>query len=630
MSTNPTKKPKFASTLLLLVLILFLATALRLHDLEVRSLWEDEGWTLVLSQGPTIPDIVQRMAFDQHPPLYFVAIHLWRDIAGSTEFALRMLSVLTGVVGVATIYQLGRAMFNRTAGIMAALFLALSDHHIDLSQDVRHYAQLATFVILSSWYYFRLIQSSQPSRGTRIGYVFTSIILLYSHYLGGFVLVCQATHMLLLVRPFKRLWWTGFHFGAVCLGFLPWLPIVIRQNQIRWETPLYYLNSLPNTHATYIMVRDALLGKQFGITLVLIGLGLVWLTYEQVHVRLKFRPLNPTLFLVMWGVGFTGLSFYLNAEKQFLTIRNFVLVTPAIALVVGHGLANLQLRVRLFMTTVLVVVALTTVDTRQLKPPWREVVHTITDYHSTDEPILMDIWVGDFPGRYYIEQQMVEDTPWLSIRETADEYKEQFLPAILTYIRDRDAFWVIYWKNIPIEAQDYAGIFADEGFQQTAAFHVDHSGNLINAYRYDRLDATSVADFSDDGEKIVSLKRFSITGEFEAGKTFTTRFLWVADKPPSVDYSISMILLDEGGNRVDNQDWQPQNGNAPMSGWESGALIFDQHSLKLPDHLAVGTYQLAVKVYYYVSPDKPLQTICTPNSENVLCDWVVVETFTIN
>lgn len=630
MPPTPTKMSRTSTSLWLLVLIMMLATAVRLYDLEVRSLWEDEGWTLVLSQGPTIPDIVQRMAFDQHPPIYFVAIHLWRDVAGSTEFALRMLSVLTGLVGVAGIYQLGQVMFGRTAGILAALFLALSDHHIDLSQDVRHYAQLATFVILSSWYYFRLIQSKQPSRGTRIGYVLTSIILLYSHYLGGFVLICQVIHMLLFVRPFKRLWWVGFHFGAICLGFLPWLPIVIRQNQVRWETPLYYLNSLPNSHATYIMVRDALLGKQYGITVVLIGLGLVWMIYEKTAVRFKFRPLHPTLFVILWAVGFTVLSFYLNAEKQFLTIRNFVLVTPAIALAVGHGLANLQLRVRLFMITVLMVVALTTVDTRQLKPPWREVVHTITDYHSKNEPILMDIWVGDFPGRYYVEQEIGESTPWLSIREAADEYKAEFLPAILTYIRERDAFWVIYWKSIPIEEQDYAGIFANENFQQTAAFQVDHAGNLINVYRYDRLDENSVADFGEDGETIVSLKRFSVDGTFSAGSKLTTRFLWVADQQPRVDYSISMILLDEVGNALNNQDWQPQNGNAPLSSWETDELIFDQHPFRLPDNLAAGTYQLAVKVYYYVTPNEPLQTMCMPESENMECDWVVVEQFTIN
>lgn len=629
MPPNLNKKPIASSSLWMLVFILLLAMVVRLHDLEVRSLWEDEGWTLVLSEGPTIPDIVQRMAYDQHPPIYFVLIHLWRDVTGSSEFALRMLSVLTGVIGIAGIFQLGRVMFSEMTGIMAALFLALSDHHIDLSQDVRHYAQMATFVILSSWYYFRLIQSNNPSRGTRVGYILSSIALLYSHYLGGFVLICQAVHMLVTVRPFKRLCWAGFHFGAICLGFLPWLPIVIRQNQVRWETPLYYLNSLPNSHGTYIMVRDAVLGKQYGITIVILALGLVWLSYDYTQTRIRLKPISPTLFLLMWAVGFTTMSFYLNADKQFLTIRNFLLITPAIAVIAGHGLANLELRSRLFIVVVISVVALTTVDTRQLKPPWREVIQTVTDYHGDDEPILMHIWVGDFPGRYYIEQQMGEDTPWLSIRETADEYKEKFLPVLLTYIRDQDAFWIVYWKSIPIEEQDYAGLFANEGFQQTAAFNIDHSGNVINVYRYDRLDENSIADFSEDGEIIVSLKRFSVEGEPKAGDTLSTRLLWVADRQPTVDYSVSLILLDEAGNPVNNADWQPQDGNAPMSTWETGELIYDQHPFTLKNDLPSGTYSLGVKVYYYVTPDQPLRTVCTPDDEDSICDWVIVDTFTI-
>ncbi|NDJ84947.1 MAG: hypothetical protein GYB66_03585, partial [Chloroflexi bacterium] len=458
-----------------LVIILLLATFLRINDLDQRSLWADEGWTLVLAQGPTIPEIVQRMAYDQHPPLYFVAIHLWRDLTGSSELALRMLSVLTGIIAIAGIYQLGRMMFSRTAGILAAFFLALSDHHIDLAQDVRHYAQLATLIILSTWFYFRLVRSDVPSRGTRVGYVLISAGLLYSHYLGGFVLICQAVHMLLFVRPWRQLRWALFHFGAICLSFLPWLPVVIRQNQVRWETPLYYLNALPNSFETYIMVRDAVLGKQFAITLVLIGLGLVWLYYGPRRVQVKLKPLGPAFFAALWVSAYIALTWYVNGipERQFLTIRNFIVITPGIALLVGHGLANLQAGLRWFMALVLLLVGLSTVDTRQLKPPWREVVQTVTRYHNPDEPVLMDIWVGDFPGRYYIEQQRGDAAPWISLREARDEYETQFLPFVLRQIQEEDAFWVIYWRSVPITERQYAGIFAQAGLELSAALTTD-------------------------------------------------------------------------------------------------------------------------------------------------------------
>lgn len=613
----------------LLILILLLAAAVRIHDLGTRSLWEDEGWTLVLSEGPTIPDIVQRMAFDQHPPLYFIAIHLWRDVAGSTEFALRMHSVLTGILAVAGIYQLGRSMFGETAGLLAAFFLALSDHHIDLSQDVRHYSQMATLIILSCWFYFRLIKNESPTRATCIGYVLISAALLYSHYLGGFVLVCQFLHMCIFVRPLPRLRWAIFHFAAICIAFAPWLPIVIRQNQVRWVTPLYYLNALPNNHATYLMVRDALFGKQYAITLFLLALGLVWILYNQRGTTLKIRPTSPTFFALFWLVAYTTITVYMNQERQFLTVRNFLVVTPTIAVLVGHGLANLQSGLRLFMVSVLLVMGLTTVDTRQLKPPWREVTQNVTGFHNPSEPVLMDIWVGDFSVRYYVEEQMGKDTKWLSIREAADEYGTQFLPFLLTYVRDLDAFWLVYWGDEPSKHGDYFGIFEQAGFQRTASPYVMHEGARLYSHRYDRLTDDIFATYADGSQNIFALRKWALQGDFQPSEELAVTLWWTAEIQPPLDYSVSVFVLDSAGNLITQHDGPPLNGLAQTSTWLPNQFQYDQHRLTLPDNLPAGIYTLAVKVYYYATPNTPLQTACSDDPAQ-FCDWAILQEFTID
>ena len=526
-----------------------------------------------------------------------------------------MLSVLTGVIGVAGIYQVGFLMFGRTAGLMAAFFLTLSDHHIDLSQDVRHYSQLATFIVLSTWYYFRLIKHPTPRRATRVGYVLTSVVLLYSHYLGGYGLICQLIHMLIFVRPWKRLRWGIFHFWAICFAFLPWSLIVIRQNQVRWETPLYYLNSLPNSYETYIMVRDALFGKQYALTLVLLILGLGWITYQTTKIQWQLRPTNSTIFLLLWLIGYISMTYYLNSneDRQFLTIRNFIVVTPAIALLVGHGLANLQTGVRVFMVGILLILSVTTVDSRQLKPPWREVVQKVATYHNDSEPVLMDIWVGDFPSRYYIEQQIGQNTPWLSIREARDEYITQFLPIILTYIRDVESFWVIYWKSQPIDEVDYADIFRQANFQHTASFYTEHAGDRIYSHRYDKFVETNIGTYySPDETPLIDLKNYFVN---ETDDKVTIQLLWSTREDIGLDYSISIGLFNETARS--NIDNQPQSGNAPTSTWEVEKLVFDQH--EIVKDLPSGVYQLGVKVYYYQMPETPLQT-CLDGD----CDWLIL------
>ncbi|MCD4685979.1 MAG: glycosyltransferase family 39 protein, partial [Anaerolineae bacterium] len=173
----------------LLMLILLLGWLLRTHNLDVRSLWADEGWTMLLSTGPNLDDVAQTIAEDQHPPLFFMAFRLWRDVAGDSEFATRYFSVLISMLAVAALYQLGRELYGAWVGVLAALVLALADLPIDLAQEVRHYTLLVTLSVLSTLFYVRWRRD--PSRTNRVSYVLLSMALLYTHYLGGYVLLAQ-------------------------------------------------------------------------------------------------------------------------------------------------------------------------------------------------------------------------------------------------------------------------------------------------------------------------------------------------------------------------------------------------------------------------------------------------------
>src|SRR5438045_64203 len=58
----------------LLLVLCFVAFALRLFDLDYQSLWYDEGFSWWLSAQP-LDQIIARTASDIHPPFYYVALH---------------------------------------------------------------------------------------------------------------------------------------------------------------------------------------------------------------------------------------------------------------------------------------------------------------------------------------------------------------------------------------------------------------------------------------------------------------------------------------------------------------------------------------------------------------------------
>jgi uncharacterized membrane protein len=643
--------------LIALLLILLLGWALRLHAIDARSLWADEGWTMLLSQGPGLGTITRTMAHDQHPPLYFILFRLWRNTTGDTELATRYFSVLIGMLAIAGVYQLGRELFRPSVGILAALILALSDLHIDLSQEVRHYSLLATLIIWSSLFYVRWWR--RPTGANRIGYVLTSIALLYTHYLGGYVLIAQLIHMLIMVRPRRRLLDGLFLFGAICLGFLPWLPVVIDQNSVRWTNPLYYQNSLPNSLATYHAVRTALFGHYYVLMALLALLGLFSLSEATPLISetpssgaeipgsrgergisnrrnppFKFpfmRRINsfsrilspwPTLYLVIWIVFMVGLTVIINERRQFLTVRNFILIVPPLAILIGRGLSNLPHATRWFVTGMVLVIGLTTIDARRDYPNWRAVVGNVTAYHLDDEPVLMDVWVGDFPARYYIDRQMGKDTPRVSLREWRDQYKSQFLPTLKAYLDQIDAFWLIYWDDTPMD--EYRGLIAGAGFQRTATLFVDHHGTRLYSYRYDKLTDTTLATFGD----LFALRKFAAPTSAAPGDTLTVTLWWTAEQPPPLDYSVSVFLLDATGMLAAQHDGPPLEGASPTSTWQPGDLKYDIHPIPLPASLPAGTYQLAVKVYWY-GDNQPLPVQTQPGAGAPPTDYAVLQTITV-
>jgi uncharacterized membrane protein len=136
--------------------VVALAVVARLYGIASESLWLDETTSLMLARMD-LAALTRWTSLDLHPPLYYVLLHywvaLWDSLLGSTlaesELVLRGLSALAGVLNVLVLYALGRLLFGRGMGLLAALLLALSPYHIYYSQEVRMYAWLALWVSLS-------------------------------------------------------------------------------------------------------------------------------------------------------------------------------------------------------------------------------------------------------------------------------------------------------------------------------------------------------------------------------------------------------------------------------------------------------------------------------------------------
>ena len=106
------------------VIVLLLATALRLYHLDFRALWWDEGLSLFFARLNLWDNA--RMAVtlaDTNPPLYRMLLGCWLGMAGGSAFAARLFSALPGVALVALVYPLARRLRCSRAVSLAAMAL---------------------------------------------------------------------------------------------------------------------------------------------------------------------------------------------------------------------------------------------------------------------------------------------------------------------------------------------------------------------------------------------------------------------------------------------------------------------------------------------------------------------------
>ena len=147
----------------LLILIIWLGFALRLHNLADVPLRGDEAFSAQYWVEWPLTRSLTEIAFrDPHPPLAYLLFHLWGRFIGGigSPFALRFLPLLGNIIGAAAMFALGCRLSRRSAvGLMAALMWALHPFEIWHSQDFRNYAIWAGLSATALWLGLRLLDA---------------------------------------------------------------------------------------------------------------------------------------------------------------------------------------------------------------------------------------------------------------------------------------------------------------------------------------------------------------------------------------------------------------------------------------------------------------------------------------
>ncbi len=205
------------------------STLLRLPGLATWY-WIDEGISVGIASHP-LADIPGLLTRDGSPPLYYLLLHVWMALFGSSEVATHSLSLMFAAATVPAAWWAGRSLFGRRVGLVAAVLAAANPFLSLYSRETRMYTLVALLGVLVAGSFLHVFAFGR--RRYLPLFVASLVLLLYSHTWGIFAAAGCAAALApcLLARADRRrvLADAALGFGTAALLFVPWLPTLAFQ-----------------------------------------------------------------------------------------------------------------------------------------------------------------------------------------------------------------------------------------------------------------------------------------------------------------------------------------------------------------------------------------------------------------
>jgi len=313
--------------------------ALGLHDLGAKSLWLDEATSFdrVTRGVGALWGYVS--GGDPNMSLYYVSLDAWLRVFGSSEAALRGLSVLCGVLSIPVVVALGRRLFGEREGLVAGVLFVLSAFIVQYEQTARSYAMLVLLVLLSM--YFFVLELEQPSRLSAAGLVVASVLAVYAHYFAVLVLLVEAGAALAIRgrSAWNRRWL--LLACAVAIGLIPAYLAADPGSTSGGGIPgLSGLSWIPHSS---LAALPALVWDLNGRNAILAGV-LVGFALYAIWVGARSGRRWPSLLVGAWFVAPIALAFLVSLAKPIFVEYYLIFTLPALLILAAAGIVRVPLR----------------------------------------------------------------------------------------------------------------------------------------------------------------------------------------------------------------------------------------------------------------------------------------------
>jgi hypothetical protein len=286
----------------ILFFLVALGALLRFYQLSFFDLWYDEVYSVI--HADNLAYFLRVLVHRYQPPLYYMILHLWINLFGDGEFAIRFLSSFFGVASIPFVFIIGKRFYNDYVGLISALVFTICPFHIWYAQEARMYSLSVFFSLVMV---FMFLKSVDLKRGFAWWFliVVVSVINVYLNYFT--VLLLLPTIIFIAGRKkvsFSRL---IFILSLIILFLLPLVVLFYKQflriQRIFWLAPPQFYD-IPISLGNFLLGYNASVG-QFSVVIILISSAImIWLFMFNQRGKdslLLSYSVLPLIFLFLIG-----------------------------------------------------------------------------------------------------------------------------------------------------------------------------------------------------------------------------------------------------------------------------------------------------------------------------------------
>jgi hypothetical protein len=385
-------------------MINFLFTKTPLNYL-IQSFWRDEAFSYLLAKK-NLFEIMYLTAKDFNPPLYYLLLHFWMRVFGSSEIALRSLSLIFfwATVYIAFLFMTNIFKFSQKKAFFYLLFFLINPLLHYYAFEARMYSMFAFFAVLS---FYALLTHQKKL------YFWSTLLGLLTHYFMIGVFITQ----LLIYHVFKKsriIDQKVFNFKILISPFilsLTWLLFVLilkKPTTSFWIKPWALKNFL-------LIPASIFTGYEFDFTffdkkIIYFSWLISIVIFLGILIKKQKREKGLFYILLFWSLFIPILSAIISLFYPIFLPRYLIFAAVGLILLVIFIIDKLPLLIK-FVAIALIFYLCFNYTHEQLhyrkKDDWRKIISEIKSLAKKDDVLYVADVLYYFPAVYYFDEKRV-------------------------------------------------------------------------------------------------------------------------------------------------------------------------------------------------------------------------------